>query len=98
MSEKKKYQVSIFGENYLLLSDEPESRVLESAELVDTLMKEIAGKLGVSGARDAGARQCAILVALRVASKLLSIESDQARTHMRHEDLVLLVERAFSSF
>lgn len=97
MSEKKKYQVSIFEENYVLLSDEPEERVRESAELVNSLMKEIAHKLGISGTRDAGVKQCAILTALRMANKVLNMETDQKFTQAKHEALMTAIDRALLS-
>jgi cell division protein ZapA (FtsZ GTPase activity inhibitor) len=94
---KKKYQVSIFGENYILVSDEPEAVVVQAAQRVDLFMQEIAHKLGVSGNRDAGARQCAILAALRLANQLLQVESHVDTAKSLHEKLLTLVERSLQT-
>lgn len=63
----KKYNVAVFGENYTLISDEPEERVISAAALVDNAMHDISKKNNIvpSG-------RIAVLVAIQLASELLS--------------------------
>lgn len=93
MSEKKKYQVSIFGENYVLLSDEPESQVFESARLIDSTMKEITAKLGIAHTRDAGTKQCAILAALQMANHVLTLQKEHSATIEKYHELSTTIDR-----
>jgi len=85
MSESKSYKVTIFGCTYTLVSDESEAHILQSAELVDTLMKEIATKSKI-----ADSSKVAVLAALRVASKLISMEST---VHTNDNNQKMLIDR-----
>ncbi len=64
-SSAKTYKVTIFGEQYAFMSDEPEQHVAFVAHIVDSAMQEIAQKMPriPSG-------KVAVLVALQLASKL----------------------------
>jgi len=71
MNEKKIYKVQIFEEHYVLLSDEPESFVMKSAEMVDAIMKEVSHLSAVTDPR-----KIAVLTAVRIAHQLLKKEQD----------------------
>jgi cell division protein ZapA (FtsZ GTPase activity inhibitor) len=71
MNEKKSYKVQIFEEHYVLSSDESESLVLKSAEMVDACMKEISRQSTITDSK-----KIAVLSALRIAEKLLKFERD----------------------
>lgn len=60
----KKYKVSIFGESYNIISDEPEEQVFAVAQQVDYCMKDISNR---SSSQDA--KRIAVLTALQFASK-----------------------------
>lgn len=44
MQEAKKYKVSILGETYSLISDEPEKLVNETVEFINETIQEITSK------------------------------------------------------
>ena len=69
MNEKKSYNVQIFEDHYVLLSDEAESFVLQVAHIVDATMKEISQQSLCTDSK-----KIAVLSALRIADKLLSFE------------------------
>lgn len=84
VSEKlKKYKVSIFGESYYLISDEPEKHVMNAAQLVDSCMKEIAHK-----SKDTEIKRIAVLVALQLASQAL-IAKSAIENNQKHCDKLL---------
>lgn len=66
----QKYKVSLFGEIHALVSDDSESLVLGSAQVVDALMKEIAQQT-----RCTDTKQLALLVALHLAQQQLKDQS-----------------------
>ena len=47
-TERTHYKVDIFGEQYVLVSDDPADRVMHAISLVDSLMREIATKGAVT--------------------------------------------------
>ena len=67
----KKYNVSVFGENYILLSDEPEDHVFSAAALVDKAMRDIAKKIQIIQPN-----KVAVLVAIQLASELINKRKD----------------------
>lgn len=69
-NEAKKYKVCIFHHEYTVVSDESQEQVKKAAELVDTLMKDIATK-----APSAEEHTISVLAALRIAHDLLASES-----------------------
>ena len=62
----RKYQISILGESYFLVSDESEKHLISAAELVDGYVKEIIKKYP-----DTNLNKIGILVALQFASRSL---------------------------
>lgn len=71
MAEIRNYKVTIFGEHYSLMSDEPEAHVVGVAHKVDQLMKEIAAKMP-----QATTEKIAVFAALQLASQ--ACNSDDA--------------------
>ena len=89
INKTKNYRVTIFGDQYNLISDESEERVLEMAALVDTLMKEIADKSKLSDAK-----KVAVLTALKIASLL---ESERDANNVYKEKLIGRIEKELLS-
>jgi len=88
MDKTKSCKVHIFGDEYALVSAEPEEHVLHAARLVDSLMKEIAGKAPLSGEK-----RIAVLAALRMASTVLQRESEIAEQRLQEQSLVDLIDK-----
>lgn len=65
MNEAKNYKLNIFGDQYAIVSDESEERIKQAAQLVDSLMKEIADASGMNDGK-----KIAIITALQLASSL----------------------------
>jgi cell division protein ZapA (FtsZ GTPase activity inhibitor) len=64
MSSARKVKVTIFGEAYTLVTDEPEEAVRATVSKVDELMLSIAHRMG-----NVEARKVAVFAALQLASK-----------------------------
>lgn len=80
-SEVKKYSLTVFGNSYVVVSDEPEELVISAACYVDRLMGDIAAKVP-----DMPLEKLAVLTALKVALEINSHKSehDKARTFIKH--------------
>jgi len=91
MNETKSYKLSIFGDHYTVVSDESEVHLLESAHMVDMIMKDIAQK-----SRNPDAKKIAVLAALKVASNLLNIERQQEYDKRGYAELMKLIEKEIS--
>jgi len=92
MNESKKYNVTILGESYSIVSDESENHVKQSAELVDTLMREISGK-----SKLLDIKKVAVLAALCIASKTKHLEVELINSTHKQEELGNLIDEAISS-
>jgi cell division protein ZapA (FtsZ GTPase activity inhibitor) len=68
MINGQEYKVSIFGDQYVLKSDEPSDQIKQAADTVDSLMKEIAGTARLE------TKQVAVLAALQLAHRILTLE------------------------
>jgi len=79
----KKYKITIGGESYFLVSDEPEDRVRAVAALVDAQMRSIAHQ----GHSD-DPKRVAVLVALQCASKMLAAHEVVAQHHVHITRLI----------
>lgn len=93
MHEKKRYNVTICGEQYTLISADDEQHVQESVHLVDQAMQEIAAKSTSS----TNQHTVAVLAALRMASSMLKVTDGQAEKVMRHQKLIALLDEAFAT-
>lgn len=91
MQELKKYQVNIFGESYAIVSDESQKEINDTAAFVDSLMKETAGKSG------ADPKKVAVFVALKIAKKMLELESEKIKYKESEAALVKLIDEQICS-
>ena len=91
MQALKKYRVSIFGEAYSLVSDESEEHIVQSAQLVDALMREIAEK-----AQLMDSHKVTVLVALKLSSRVLALEAEIEKSRQNQGKLVDLLDRELS--
>jgi cell division protein ZapA (FtsZ GTPase activity inhibitor) len=94
-SEVKNYKVTIFGNQYSILSDEPYDQVHESVAMLDTMMQEMAKKNQISNTNT-----LAVLVALKVVHSLreyTALSNQQEAVHgdlVRHMDQTLKILRS----
>lgn len=88
MDTAKSLKLRIFDKEYTIVSDESEERVTETAHLVDSLMREI-----VEHAKKLPEERVAVLAALRLASKLLTVESLKEQERAKAKSLNLLLDR-----
>jgi len=79
--EVKKYSLTVFNDSYVIVSDEPEQRVISAACYVDQLMHEIAAK-----APEMPLQKVAVLTAMKIALELHSgkIEYNETKTFIKH--------------
>jgi cell division protein ZapA len=91
MNEKKNYKVQIFEEHYVLLSDEPEAFVLKIAETVDAVMKDISHQSMITDPK-----KIAVLSALRIADRLLSLERDYLKDQQNNIALKNYIDQELS--
>lgn len=90
-TEKKKYKIDIFEQEYVLVSDEAEFLIRNAAIFVDNTMKEIQK----SGVRDS--KKIAVLAALRFAI-LLEQQAQHIRTAQEKErELVTRIDQELIS-
>jgi len=86
-----KYKVSIFGESYFLVSDEPEERIMAAARLVDTCMRDIAEKSQITESK-----RIAVLVALQLASRTLANKDIVDLQQKQSEKLLDFIDQELS--
>ena len=86
---KNSYKLLIFGEHYSIVSDESSAQINKAAALLDSLLKEAASKLS-----QVDEKRIAILIALQMVNKALSLES-QLESHIEQAQLSCkeLIER-----
>jgi len=90
--EKKKYTVTIFGDQYTLVSDEAQEHIMRVASLVDSLMQGIAETSKVSDTK-----KIAVLASLQMAEKLLSLETGAEKKERRQQALVNRIDKVLLS-
>jgi len=88
-AEIKKYKARIFGELYVIVSDEDEEFVTEVVSHVDGFMKEIS--LKSSGALDA--KKIAVLAALRATQELLVLQKRLQKECAHSEKIMMLLDK-----
>lgn len=81
------YKLTIFGDQYSVVSDESQSQVNQAADMVDKLMQEISAKLS-----QVDEKRIAVLVALQMASKVLALEHQMETTTEFHKELAERIE------
>ena len=90
--EAKKYNLTILGQAYTIVSDEPESLVMNAASLIDSMMKEIVQK-----GKHLDGQKAAVLTALQYASKFLAQETTLESIAKRERELLSTIEREMQS-
>ncbi len=90
-NEKISYKVDIFGESYVLVSDEPADFVLQAALSVDELMREIVKK----SAR-IETKKISILAAVQLALQTISLKHEKEKSLQVHIALLDKVEAALN--
>ncbi len=90
--EKKRYKIEIFGEEYTIVSDEQEDRIVKSAEMVDLLMKQI-----VENSQSTDIKKVAVLVALRMANDALILQQEIELIRESQEKLLKQVDQELLS-
>ncbi len=78
----KKCKVSIFNETYSLVSDESETHIYESAELVNKLLREAVEAHPLSSFNNN-----LVLIALRLASSSIKLDLETAHNQKNQEKL-----------
>jgi cell division protein ZapA (FtsZ GTPase activity inhibitor) len=79
----QRYKVTIGGESYFLVSDEPEERVKAVAHLVDAQMDSLA-----QGGHSDDPKRLAVLVALQCASKMVASDELLKQYQSAQEKLI----------
>lgn len=93
MSEAvKRYEVTICGQAYSLVSDRPLDFIDQAAALIDSSLKELKTK-----APQLDEKRAAVLVALQMASKFLEAEATQESYDDHALQLVELIQKALPS-
>lgn len=90
--EKKNYKVRIFDDYYLLVSDEPEGVIQKAADMVDALMREIDNQATI-----ADPKKIAVLAALRIADKYISVERLCEKEQHKKTALVDFIDQELST-
>ncbi|MCX5924760.1 MAG: cell division protein ZapA [Candidatus Dependentiae bacterium] len=91
-NERTQYKVDIFGEQYVLVSDESAELVINTARCVDSLMKEIATKNnGID------TKKIAVLVALQLASQLVNLKDEKNKNIIQQAHLIDRIEQALNT-
>ena len=82
------YKVIILGDEYTIVSDEPEEHIIKAANYTHALMQEIIQK-----APYALPKTIAVLAALRLASKVINAEEKAKKRDERNAQVANLIER-----
>lgn len=82
------YKLLIFDDHYSIVSDEAPDKLTRAATMVDVLMREISSKIS-----HIDEKRVAVLVALQMANKVLSLEAQVQDAVQAHEKLIELVEK-----
>lgn len=89
IEKNKNIKVTIFGDEYSLVTDESHDQIKQAAHLVDTYMQEIVHKGFLSNEK-----KIAVLGALRLASKVMQLETIVQNEQKKEQDLIALLDRA----
>lgn len=88
-NELKSFKVTIFGNQYTLVSDEPQATILEAAATLDALMQELAGKYTLQNAQT-----IAILAALKSMSNARELQVTLEQHAIAHTSLIKEIEQS----
>lgn len=92
MNKNKNCKVHIFGDDYSLITNESEEHVKQAALMVDSLLKEIAGKGSIH--QD---KKVIVLAALQLASKTLLLQQELADQKSQKERSLALIDTTIAS-
>ena len=81
-------KITIYGETYSLVTSESEEHLVIAAKMVDSLMREIVNK-----APHTEEKKCALLAALRIASKVLLLEAEKEQGALKEQHLIKVIEQ-----
>lgn len=84
MKNENRCKITIFGDEYTLVTNEPIEHVVQAAHMVDSFMQEVA-KASAGTASD---KKVAVLASLRLASTLLGLENAQEKEKRRNEYII----------
>ncbi len=91
-TDTKAYKVTIFNKEYSLISDESEKHILEAAQMVDALMKNLHD--GTKSNSDI--QKLSAFAALQIASSLLHSKNLQNKSKKAVSDLITFIDRQLS--
>lgn len=91
--EIKKYEITILGDSYTVVSDQNKEHVQLIACKVDEIIKEISQK-----SPHLEPRKAAVLAALRIASMLLNVEHDLKNVKSKSQALLNKLDEELASF
>lgn len=91
MAMLKKYKISIFGDSYSIVSDEREEHIAQSVQLLDSLVREVADKM-----QAVEPHRSTMLVALKLASQVLTLKAEIERNKQEQERLIQLLDKELS--
>ncbi|MCL4360971.1 cell division protein ZapA [Candidatus Dependentiae bacterium] len=86
MNNLKKVKVSIFGSSYTLISDENHETLQKAATIVDNLLKDTSKSI-----QSNDPKSLLTLVAINLASKLISQEEENLKILDAHQRLLDLI-------
>ncbi len=90
--ELNKYTVHILGNAFTLVTDEPESDVMEAAKLADSTLNAIVGDLTTFDLKNV-----AILGALQLANKCISLQKAAVQANQVHQGLIERIDQEITS-
>ena len=92
MKTLKRYKLSILGETYVVVSDEPEERLHATAGYVDDIMRHIASRADLSDTK-----RIAVLASLQLASQLKEAEEKCALADHKELELAEHIDRELAA-
>ena len=84
----KKYTVQLFGESYVILSDEPEADVLQAVDHFNQYMQVLVAESGIQDIK-----RVALLTGLQLSQELLRLQHRQLAQTAYHEKAVALIDK-----
>lgn len=91
MSTTQKYKVTIDGQSYTIMSDEPEVKLEHAVDYLNGLLKEVKQK---NPTRER--YQTAIFAALQLTNRLIQFEQDSSALNSACQSLIQQVDEALS--
>lgn len=86
--EIKSYKLTIFNQQYTVVSDEPEEDLLNYAAYVDQVMQDIATR-----SRLQDVQKIAVLAALKIVHTMFDLEHKVAHCAQQNNDLIKRIDQ-----